>query len=264
MYNNYNLFLQNIINSNYEFFKSNYNYNSILEHVSLEYGNKYLNLIENEFPNINYSIILDFCKINDLYGNPKKEKFKDLSNNILICSPTSLRYIYHSLIILKYYSQTKCKNIVEVGCGYGGLCLAINYFMKYFDIEINNYHIIDLSEPLNLIKFYLNKHKSYIKININYHDSLTYGINIPNSKDLFFISNYCYTEIEKKHNNKYTEILLPKIINGFIIWQNGGNNGAYPISNCSNILNKEVKKIMEEKPQTDAGYDIYMNYFVYL
>ena len=26
---------------------------------------------------------------------------------------------------------------------------------------------------------------------------------------------------------------------------------------------KEIVKITEEKPQTDAGYDIYMNYFVY-
>ena len=83
------------------------------------------------------------------------------------------------------------------------------------------------------------------------------------SNDLFFISNYCYTEIEKEYNINYTNILLPKVNNGFIIWQNGGNNGGYPITNCDDIIRKKTKLVIEEKPQTDAGYDIFKNYFVY-
>lgn len=261
MYNNYQSFLQTPIDIETFYFKSNPNYCGILEHVSFEYGNKYLNLIVEEFPDISFSVLNEFCNINDLYGNPKKETFiKD--NNYLICSPTSLRYIYHALTILQYYQKTNCKNIVEVGCGYGGLCLAINYFIKYFETQINNYHIIDLPEPLNLIGHYLNKHNSHIKVNVNYHNSSTYGINIED-KELFFISNYCYTEIDKIHNREYTTKLLPKVDNGFITWQNGGNKGAYPVENSSGIINKEIVKVIEEKPQTDAGYDIYMNYFVY-
>jgi hypothetical protein len=261
MYNNYQLFLQTPIDIDTFDFKSNTTYRGILEHVSVEHGNKYLNLILEEFPVIDFSILNEFCNINDLYGNPKKETFRK-DDNILICSPTSLRYIYHALLILDYYQKTKCKNIVEVGCGYGGLCLAINYFMKFFETQINNYHIIDLSEPLNLINHYLNKHNSIIKVDVNYHTSSTYGINIED-KELFFISNYCYTEIAELHNYEYTTKLLSKVDNGFITWQNGGNNGSYPIKNSSKIINKEIVKVIEEKPQTDAGYHIYMNYFVY-
>ena len=200
MYNNYQSFLQTPISIETFNFKSNPNYRGILEHVSVEYGNKYLNLILEEFPDIGVSEINEFCNINDLYGNPKKETFiKD--NNNLNCSPTSLRYIYHALTILQYYHNTKCTNIVEVGCGYGGLCLAINHFMKFFETRIDNYHIIDLTEPINLIEHYLNKHREYIKVNINYHNSSTYGINIED-KNLFFISNYCYTEIDEVHNHE--------------------------------------------------------------
>jgi hypothetical protein len=94
------------------------------------------------------------------------------------------------------------------------------------------------------------------------HYSTTYGNNVENDK-LFFISNYCYTEIEKRHNDLYSHILLPKTTNGFIIWQNGGNNGCYRIENSSNITKKQILNIIEEKPQTDAGYGIYKNYFVY-
>lgn len=263
MYNNYRKFLKN---NNIEEvskipFKSNKNYCGILEHVSYNLGKKYLALILNEFPTLNVSKISNFCELNDKYGDPIKESFK-INNDLLVCSPTSLRYIYHSLIILKYYSSTNCKNIVEVGCGYGGLCLAINYFIDEFDIKIDNYHIIDLPEPCVLIKNYIELHKSNIKFNIDYHINDSYGHDI-NNEYLFFISNYCYTEISKQDHGKYTEVLLPKVNRGFLTWQNGGNKGAYPIKNCGDIIGKPILKIEEEKPQTDAGHGIYKNYFVY-
>ncbi len=261
MYNDYQSFLKTPVDIETFYFKSNHTYCGILEHVSFDFGNQYLNLIIDEFPDINFSVINDFCNINDSYGNPKKERFIK-NKNILICSPTSLRYIYHALTILKYYHNTECKNIVEVGCGYGGLCLAINYFMKYFETQINNYHIIDLPEPLNLIEHYLNKHNSHIKVNVNYHNNSTYGINIEDS-ELFFISNYCYTEVDNVHNREYTIKLISKVDNGFITWQNGGNNKAYPVTKCSEIINKEIVKVIEEKPQTDLGGGEYMNFFVY-
>lgn len=263
MYNNYLIFLKNIniAEINKIPFKSNNSYCGILEHVSYKYGKEYLELILKEFPNIAHTKIYNFCILNDTYGSPSKETFK-INENLLVCSPTSLRYIYHALTILKHYSSTNCKNIVEVGCGYGGLCLAINYFMVEFNITIEKYNIIDLQESCALIKGYLNLHKTHINTLNNYHISDTYGENISDS-DLFFISNYCYTEISSEHNNKYTEVLLPNVNHGFITWQNGGNKGAYPVKNCGEKIGKIISKIEDEKPQTDAGYDIYKNYFVY-
>ena len=185
--------------------------------------------------------------------------FKNIS---LLCSPTSLRYIYHALVILEHYKNTECKNIVEVGCGYGGLCLAINYFSKLLNITIKNYNMIDFPDVCNLINCYLDVNKDNIQTNISTYSCILFGEQITDN-DLFFISNYCYTEVDRFINSSYSKILLPKTTNGFIVWQNGGNKGAYPVNSVKEITYKTPIKIIEEKPQTDAGYGIFKNYFVY-
>ena len=265
MYNNYINFIKSLDISYDKIknvpFKSDHNYCGILEHVSYDLGLKYLNLIQREFTNIKYENINEFINLNDKYGNPKMFNYPFMNMNIL-CSPTTLRYIYHALIILTHYKNTTCENIVEVGCGYGGLCLAINFFSKLLDIKINDYNLVDLTEPCNLIKGYLKLHENNIHTNIKIHLSETYGENV-NSNNLFFISNYCYTEIDKEHNLMYSSKLLPKTNNGFITWQNGGNKGAYPIENFNDITGKTSINVVEERPQTDAGYGIYKNYFAY-
>jgi hypothetical protein len=150
----------------------------------------------------------------------------------------------------------------EVGCGYGGLFLAINFFSKILDISVKQYHIVDLPEVCNLIVMYLNANKKYIHIDVCLHDNSTYGKDISDD-NLFFISNYCYTEIETQHNTAYSKVLLPKTKNGFILWQNGGNGGSYPVEKRDDILGKQTIQFCEERPQTDAGHGIYKNYFVY-
>jgi hypothetical protein len=266
MYNNYINYLQNNNMKPLETlnFKNNNSYNSILEHVSYELGESYLNLVKIEFPHISYEIIMEFININDRIGQPNRYNYKytdSLENSkYILSSPTSLRYIYHALIILEHYKKTECQNIVELGCGYGGLCLAIHYFAKINNIFVKNYNIIDLPDVCKLIKEYLYINNIYIPTpGVKLHESSTYGKDI-NDEKLFFISNYCYTEIEIPHNNGYSSILLPKTNHGFITWQNNGQNGAYPVHNASKITGKEIMFIIEEKPQTDTSYK---NYYVY-
>lgn len=261
MYKNYISYLSNNSDSDISElnFKSSRAYFGIVETVSSDIGKKYFDLILQEwYGTVHVEDIIEFCNLNDSIGNPI---LTDYGYN-LKCSPTSLRYFYHALLILSHISTTECNNIVEIGGGYGGLCLAINFLLKYFNVNIINYHIIDLSQPINLIEKYLNYNKSNISTNIIYHDSSSFGINI-NDTNLFMISNYCYTEIDREFNNYYNKVLLPKINNGFIVWQNGGNGGIYPINQAKDILNKDILKIYEEKPQTDSGEGIHKNYFVY-
>ena len=263
-YNHYTSYITDITNNDVRNsdFKSNYNYRGILEHVTQELGLEYIKLIEDEFPQIQVADIIGYLQINDKYGLPRKYNF-EFSNGVShSCSPTSLRYVYHALTILEHYKNTNCENIVEVGCGYGGLCLAINYFSNLNNICVKKYNIVDMPEVCNLIEKYLEINRDTVEVNVKYHHSTTYGKNIIDSK-LFFISNYCYTEIDKNHNDAYSSILLPKTNNGFITWQNGGNNGSYPVNKATQIIGKEIINVVEEKPQTDAGYGIYKNYFVY-
>jgi hypothetical protein len=258
--------LNDLSNSN---FKSNPIYNAMLEHVTYELGEEYLSLILTEFSNITYENIIDFCHINDKYGGTNKvtyfyndNKQRTWPKKNIHCSPSSLRYIYHALIIIDHYKNTLCENIVEIGCGYGGLCLAINFFAKLNNIYIKDYNIVDIKEVCNLIEKYLDINRSHVHTNIIYHTSDTYGQNIINN-NLFLISNYCYTEIDQYDNKKYTDILLAKSIHGFFVWQNGGANGAYPIEQAEQITGKKIMNVIEEKPQTDTDTGIHKNYFVY-
>jgi hypothetical protein len=259
MYSEYQNSVNNILKTNNLNFKSDKAYNSILEHVSYEQGKSYISLIieliNEDFKEITFDNINSYLFMNDKYGNPKKETFM-FNDKKIICSPTSLRYVLHSLLILKYFKKTETTKFVEVGCGYGGLFLAINYFSNLLNITIDNYYFIDLPEICGLIKNYLELHKNDIKINYSIHSAYNYGLDI-NENELFFISNYCFTEIEEIHRNNYIKNLFPKVLNGFIIWQTIFN---LPIKNV-NIIGKPVKRICEEYPQTATISK--KNYFVY-
>ena len=74
---------------------------------------------------------------------------------------------------------------------------------------------------------------------------------------LFLNSNYCFTEIPGENRNGYINKLFSKIKNGFIIWQ---TIFGLDISKV-NTINKSIKNIIEEKPQTANAQ--YPNFFVY-
>jgi len=242
VYSDYTNYIKSILDSNdINLFKSNTVYNTILEHVSNEQGLEYLKLILGEF-NLDINKIIEFSYINDSIGQPVLYDY-----HLFKCSPSSLRYIYHTCLILNYIKKLNIKsiNIVEIGGGYGGLCLCISYFSKYFDINIENYNIIDIDIVTKLIKKYLNNFN--LNFNIELHNANTYGQNIK-KKDLFMISNYCYSEIDYEERIKYKEISFPKVSNGFLVW------------NDFNLeVIKDTQQVKIERPLTGS-----YNKFIYL
>lgn len=247
-----------VLQTNCGDFKRDSVYNKILEHVTPQKGNSYISciieIINEVFPEITFKNISGYLQMNDKYGNPKMNTFM-YDNKQIVCSPTSLRYILHSLLILKYIKSTSLRKIVEVGCGYGGLFLGINYFSKILNIAIDNYYFIDLPEICGLINNYLELHKGNININYAIHTAHNYGADIDET-DMFFISNYCFTEIDSTHRDNYIKHLFPKISSGFIIWQ---TCFGLPISHV-NIIGKNINHVGEEYPQTSK---IKKNYYVY-
>ena len=169
-------------------FKSNNEYKSILEHLSVNESNEYLSILTTIFNTLfenNKSLLIELCNQNDLYGSPKKASIANFTN----CSPSNLRYILHSFIILKYMSDNLLNNtnIIEIGGGYGGLCFYIQKLAHLFNIQITTYTLFDLLESSKLQKIYLNK--------LNIHNVNCFHIdffeNLKN--DSFLISNYAAT-----------------------------------------------------------------------
>jgi len=239
-------------------FKNNRKYTYMLEHVTEKLGEQYLKLILTECTEIDEEDLINYLTLNDRFGDTVKSSYVTNKGTNISCSPTSLRYVYHALVILDYYKTTDCENMVELGCGYGGLFLAINFFANILNIHIAKYNIIDLPSANNLIEFYLNLHKDVITIPYEFHESAKYGATVPSGK-LFFISNYCFTEIDITNKNLYSINLLKRADHGFIIWQ----SLTYDLNNMKNVF-QDISQVemIDERPQTCLN-TLTPNYFVF-
>jgi hypothetical protein len=213
-------------------FKTYDSYKEILEHVSPKLGYDYLQYIRGG-TSISYDNIVEYCNMNDKVGSPMKVQYGDL-----YVSPSSLRYIFHAHLILKYMQSLNMPSldIVELGGGYGGLCLAVHYFASMYNLRINSYTIVDLTNPIKLQELYISEVNPSLKV--SYVDGSTYGEKI-SQNDMFLISNYCFSEISSQHQKQYVEKLFPKVSHGFITWN------FIPVYNFKPNL-----KIEDEYPQT--------------
>jgi len=193
-------------------FKSNEDYRGILEHVSFEQGVEYLKYIRNT-TSITETSIINFCKENDKIGEGIKYDYEFINT-----SPSNLRYLFHSHLILKHISSLKLENlnIVEIGGGYGGLCLAINHLANDYNVTINKYNLIDLPAIGTLQRKYLESHTT--NFTVNTYSAFNYGEEITSNTNTFLISNYCFSEINFEHQSNYIKTLFPKINHGFIVW----------------------------------------------
>lgn len=202
-----------IANKDLSSFKSNPIYTYMLEHVSQEQGQQYYELIKKEF-NTPDMIILEFCNQNDKIGNPNQFDY-----SFGKCSPTSLRYIYHTLLTITHINQLgqNSVKIIEIGGGYGGLAYALNYFCRFFGINIESYNMIDLTDPVSLQELYLNKVTDSSKF--KFYNAENYGKEIEGN-DFFLLSTYSLGEIAVERQDLYFKTLLPKVSHGFLVWNN--------------------------------------------
>ena len=195
------------------FFKRHRRYIVLLEHASKQWGRAYLELIYSKF-SLSESEVRSFCELNDKIGSPR------LCSRIisgLSVSPTSLGYIFHALVILEHCQQLGLREvkIVELGGGYGGLLLAINQFQKRMGVDVQQYRLIDLEQPLALQKKYLANFQ--IGFPISFHDARNHGEDVEQG-EYFLTSVYCFSEISPVHQEAYRTHLLPKCKHGFMIW----------------------------------------------
>ena len=212
IYIKYSDYVKNIVSSNnLGNFKSNDSVTYMLEHVNGEWGKAYLDLIKSR-TSIPDSEIIEYCRKNDSYGGGLKVNF-----GFITTSPSNFRYIFHAHLILTHMKENNMNNVnvVEIGGGYGGLCLAVNHLCNLYDIEISNYNLIDLPNVVKLQNMYLDKFK--IDATLKFHNAYDYGKDITD-KNLFLLSTYSFSEISAAHQAKYIQTLFPKAVHGFFAW----------------------------------------------
>lgn len=225
---------------NLVFFKGVPDFQYMLEHVSARHGADYLELLGST--PITTEQIKTYCCINDRIGAPMKASY-----SVGSVSPTSLRYLYHAHLALTHFKESvgaKPFHIVEVGGGYGGLCLAISFLASSYGVQIASYTIVDLDPIGALQKLYLAEHS--LEFPVEFVSASTYGRDIQ-AQPLALISNYCFSEIQEEHRQRYIEELLPKTSAGFLAWN---NIDVYPIG--------KTLRVEMERPMTGGK-----NRFVY-
>lgn len=202
-------------------FKNKKVYADILEHVSYEQGLEYLRCIKEKTP-FEMKDVVEFCLKNDSVGSPHTNGFDFGDFGKVNVSPTSLRYVYQSHLILAHLQELDLEeeiNIVEIGGGYGGLCVALYHFSFYYGVKINSYTIIDLGQVIRLQEMFHRSLSSLEKCDIKYVDASTHGRDIETYR-MFCISNYCYSEISLDNQHWYRYWLFPKVSHGFMCWNN--------------------------------------------
>ena len=240
-YDTYSNYVKGICDSgNISNFKNHPSYTYMLEHVTKDQADEYIHYIIKKTA-ITFHNIQEFCIINDYIGNPNKFDF-----GFIRCSSTNLRYIFHAHIILTYLQKLNLPSvdILELGGGYGGLCLALHHFSAKYKIKINSYGIIDLPNITRLQKMYLTSINPALKV--DFFDGSTFGEGVKRQNN-FLISNYCFSEITDSLQKKYIEVLFPKVSHGFMAW------------NMINVFDFGFKlQVEDEVPKTG-----YYNKYVY-
>ena len=193
-------------------FKSDPRYQIVLEHVNPNQGRAYMDCIKSEYGDLfekHEDDIINICKRNDEYGVPSKISF----DQFMECSPTNIRYIYHSLLAFSHMKKYNLNevNIVEIGGGYGGLSFFIYSMSKFFDINIKSYKIFDLIEASKLQE----KYSSLLGFNIETCNIEEEFEILDNS---FVISNYAFSEIDESFRSKYQKSVIGGCAHGFMAW----------------------------------------------
>ena len=227
-----------ILKNQYKFnnFKRNYFYKKIIEHVSVEQGQLYLNLLLQRNDDTLEKAIKT-ALISDDLGNPEKFLY-DTCNFPL--SPTTLRYVKVASDLKNMFGK-KIGNIAEIGCGYGGQALVNDQlldlkFVKLFDLPIVN----------ELIDRYLNAN-----IFRSAYKTTTINNEIASEYDLV-MSNYAFSELPRELQIIYIDKVISKSKKGYLT-MNSGLSGTRSIGKLSLAdLREQLPKfeVFEEEPLT--------------
>lgn len=218
-------------NEVFDTFKTHPSYTEVLEHVTFELGQQYLDLLPKDFP------FREGTK-NDTYGGAQVYNYS--IGNI---SPSSLRYLSVAHNIEKLFGPTEDFEIGEVGVGYGAQALILKNLYKW-----KSYTFYDLPEPLALTKKYLQFHGISNSCEFYTQPNWTEGYDL-------IISNYAFSELTRQLQNIYLEKVILPAKRGYLTMNfisHGGGIYSYSKDEILEKLASKNPKILPEIPLTSA------------
>lgn len=189
----------------FESFKRDPIYRQILEHVSKEQGERYLDILLARCDGILNSAVDTVFK-SDSIGNPIKFWYDSIQMNL---SPTTLRYVKVASDLSILFGKN-IETVAEIGCGYGGQCLVNEKLLGY---KLS--YLYDLPFVNQLIERYLN----YTLMNGSYR-TVVLNQATPRDYDLV-ISNYAFSELPASLQSIYIDKVLSRAKAGYLTMNSG-------------------------------------------
>lgn len=225
-------------------FKSNQNYQAILEHTSRYYGNCYLDILLERYGKEKTISILEKVKVNDIFGNPSLETY-NIDDFVINISPSTLYYAKIWSDIIFMFKNTNEMEIVEIGGGYGGQCVVANAMGSF-----KKWSIYDLPEANLLQEKYLHQNNitKYDLMSSPNFESINDSSKETKKYDLL-ISNYAFSELERPIQEAYYNQVISNTQNGYMIMNFGWDiNNQFTLQEIqSKIENSQIK---DEIPKT--------------
>lgn len=214
-------------------FRRNKYYGKILEHISRELGQCYIDEIiklDNDFLEK-----IELYKLNDKCGNPVLFEYP----NIGAISSTTLRYIKVLGDLKLHFKGLDHLKICEIGVGYGGQCRIINSIFSPTE-----YLLVDIKPALMLCQRYLDNYiiNSVLKfITMNELKISEYDL---------VISNYAFTELTREIQDVYLKKIILNSKKGYITYNDisPANYRSYKKEELLKIIPNS--RIIEEIPLT--------------
>lgn len=209
----------------------------MLEHLSHSDAVIYLNMSRKY---IDDEQIRTLIETNDLFGD-----FYKYDHEGIMGSPTSFRYVFHALEILRLYNCPV--PIVEIGGGYGGLCVVISKLAKMLNINIPKYYIIDTPNVSKLQNYYIRSHASLSNVSFEFETVSVDNFSILDSFGSgFYISNYALAEFSEVTRNKYIQSITKSMIGAYFAWNSYADLSWLPHTE----FNNSFISITQEYPET--------------
>ena len=186
-------------------FKRSVDYQSVLEHVSYDQGNDYLEILiqrDDGFIKEGLNTVL----VHDDVGNPIKHPYPAMDISL---SPTTLRYLKVTSDLHGLFGKD-LGEVAEIGCGYGGQAF-VNDQMLNLQLSI----LFDLPIVNKLIDRYLG---SFL-LNGAYQTTVINKVQ-PKSYDLV-ISNYAFSELPTELQLAYIKKVIAKSSKGYLTMNSG-------------------------------------------
>lgn len=184
----------------FDHFRSLYDYTQVTE---IGCGDLFADFLKNNASQEIFIKMHEFEKL-DRIGNPLTlQHYEGLGN----FSGATLRYITIADQIKKLFLLPNDAKIVELGAGFGGQCYILSHLQSFSD-----YYILDLPEVEPLIEKMIN----ILQIKNVTYSSKEHRV-LDNDVDLF-ISNYAFSECDRKTQLEYFEKVVKKSKRGYVIY----------------------------------------------